>query len=726
MGGHFRLVEGYQVHCVDGLGVFFLSERRQWMTTSKLMLGLCPHLGDGGTIDGLIRAVAPAIGPAEVHFALQSLFDAGVVADGAPVPRAPPEPAAWRTARIGSHEIALLSLVGTGDTSPAELLSRALVEVGGSVGPWQGEEPARGGQRICLALVHDPLTIDRTLAGRLSARWSWAPVKLSGQQFWFGPLMSATATRWCDLREALAQNRPLETFLRRRTDHSFVPGGRQPAAPASDAPEAARAMAERLAAGATVSEVFSAGPLEWVGKGAGFRQHPAPSRRRTPRPGAQGAGVANANAIRLESDLPVKRGSGGYRVLSAEQALDRLLPLVGNLTGAIAEEYPLPAAPGCHVHAAAYLTVPREADPAPDAFQGIALGKGRDARQARISALAEAVERLSAQWHDDVPVLTATRSELGEAALGPDVLWNFSAAQYAARERINAMTADERRHVPPPLPIDQPIQWTSSWSLTDSAPRWVPREHDRANAPGRRFGRYNPNGCASGACLEEAVLQGVLELVERDAVAIWWYNRLRKPGIRPEDLPDPDIRQIVQGIKAKGWKVWLLDLTTDLGIPAVTALARAGNDGRWCVGFGAHFEAELAAERAITELAQLFRVDGRDGPPPWRIVPGIDEGHLFPGTAGALPENAPVPACRTLAELVGACVTLLANHGHEMLVTDLSRPELKLRVAKVTVPGLRHFWPRFGSGRLYDVPLRMGWQQTPTSEADLNPISLFV
>jgi len=40
----------------------------------------------------------------------------------------------------------------------------------------------------------------------------------------------------------------------------------------------------------------------------------------------------------------------------------------------------------------------------------------------------------------------------------------------------------------------------------------------------------------------------------------------------------------------------------------------------------------------------------------------------------------------------------------------------------VVVPGLRHFWPRYGPGRLYDVPVRLGWLPAPLDESELNPV----
>jgi ribosomal protein S12 methylthiotransferase accessory factor len=47
-------------------------------------------------------------------------------------------------------------------------------------------------------------------------------------------------------------------------------------------------------------------------------------------------------------------------------------------------------------------------------------------------------------------------------------------------------------------------------------------------------------------------------------------------------------------------------------------------------------------------------------------------------------------------------------------------------VARVFAPGLRHFWRRLGPGRLYDVPVTLGWLEEAHGENDLNPISMFV
>jgi ribosomal protein S12 methylthiotransferase accessory factor len=48
-----------------------------------------------------------------------------------------------------------------------------------------------------------------------------------------------------------------------------------------------------------------------------------------------------------------------------------------------------------------------------------------------------------------------------------------------------------------------------------------------------------------------------------------------------------------------------------------------------------------------------------------------------------------------------------------------------MAVVKVIVPGLRHFWPRFGPGRLYEVPARLGWLTQPLTEQQMNQVPLY-
>ena len=69
------------------------------------------------------------------------------------------------------------------------------------------------------------------------------------------------------------------------------------------------------------------------------------------------------------------------------------------------------------------------------------------------------------------------------------------------------------------------------------------------------------------------------------------------------------------------------------------------------------------------------------------------------------------------------CQQLVEEKGMEMLVLDQTRPDIGLNVVKVVVPGLRHFWKRWGAGRLYNVPVQMGWLEKPLTEEETEPNS---
>jgi ribosomal protein S12 methylthiotransferase accessory factor YcaO len=152
-------------------------------------------------------------------------------------------------------------------------------------------------------------------------------------------------------------------------------------------------------------------------------------------------------------------------------------------------------------------------------------------------------------------------------------------------------------------------------------------------------------------------------------------------------------------------------------------------------GLGANLDATLALSRAITEHNQFLphvsavshpsaSVAGR-----WYREARIEhERYLAP---------APVPPRRRqdhprydagldLQAEILRCAQLVRARGLELLVQDHTRPDTDLCVAKVTVPGLRHFWARFGPGRLYDVPVALGLREQPTPESELNPVPMFV
>jgi ribosomal protein S12 methylthiotransferase accessory factor len=69
---------------------------------------------------------------------------------------------------------------------------------------------------------------------------------------------------------------------------------------------------------------------------------------------------------------------------------------------------------------------------------------------------------------------------------------------------------------------------------------------------------------------------------------------------------------------------------------------------------------------------------------------------------------------------------IASNAGLDILILNQTRPDINMPVVKVVVPGLRHFWPRFAPGRLFEVPIRLGRLTKQTTYGQLNPIPLYL
>ncbi|HEY0804207.1 MAG TPA: TOMM precursor leader peptide-binding protein, partial [Pseudonocardiaceae bacterium] len=374
-------------------------------------------------------------------------------------------------------------------------------------------------------------------------------------------------------------------------------------------------------------------------------------------------------------------------------------------------------------------------------------GKGVTDVQARASALGEALERYSAVHHGDEPRIVASYAGLGADAVHPNAVMRFSDRQFADRDATNARLIAFQT-VPDPLDDRAALDWTPMWSLTEQRARYVPTSLLFYAYPheGPVYAHADSNGCAAGTSLEDAALQGFYELVERDSVAIWWYNRLRRRAV---DLDSLDARDApwIGTMRAEYARLhrdlWVLDLTADLGIPAVVALSRRVDKPAEDImlGFGAHHDARIAVLRAISELNQFLPAVAfatEDGTGYRSADPELTE-WLRTARVADLPYLVPdpdVPAVRVpdltrptaddLAEDLMAVADLVRANGMDLLVLDMTRPDIGLPVVKVLVPGLRHFWNRYAPGRLYDVPVALGWLPAPLAEDALNPTPMFV
>jgi ribosomal protein S12 methylthiotransferase accessory factor len=447
---------------------------------------------------------------------------------------------------------------------------------------------------------------------------------------------------------------------------------------------------------------------------------------------------------------------GGHRTLSPEATLDRFGHHVSPITGAVSrlERQGISHDGVMHAYTAGFnaalpLRTLADLDKSPRHVCG---GKGASDAQAKASGLCEALERYSGIFRGDEPCRRDRIKDLGDAGLHPNACMRFSDRQYQNRDASNAL-ALFGCFVPKPFDEEAEIDWAPVWSLTRREHRFLPTEYCYFDYPVRdkdRFCCACSNGAAAGNTLEEAILQGFLELVERDSVALWWYNRLRKPAVDLDSFDEPYLSKLRTYLRRRHRDLWVLDLTSDLQIPAFAAVSRYTDrqPEQILLGFGAHLDARIAVLRAVTELNQFLAwlTPLEQAPPPngaarpqatgaamgfgdWlKTATLANQPYLIaaPDTSPRLGSDYPQTWADDLKEDVLTCQALVERHGMEMLVLDQTRPDIGLPVAKVFVPGLRHFRPRFAPGRLYDVPLRSGWLAQPLTEEQFNPIPMFL
>ncbi len=425
--------------------------------------------------------------------------------------------------------------------------------------------------------------------------------------------------------------------------------------------------------------------------------------------------------------------SGGYRTVSSRATVERFRKHVSPLTGVVTRlgriEADLPMNTNfyaAHNFSAPALTI----DALRSGLSGGSFGKGSTAEQGEASALMEAIERYSGIFQGDEIRMTRRFVDFppGDAILPNDVLL-FSDAQYQAEP---SQDPDDSHPTPDRFDPSAKVEWSPAWSLRDQRFRYLPTSLLYFFYGGPGAFHADSNGCAAGNTLEEAIVQGFLELVERDSYAIWWYNRLQRAEVDLTQFDDSYVRDLRTQLAETGRRLWVLDITSDLGVPTYVAILHWIQNGQENIEFGsgAHFDTRIALLRALTELNQFMSIGlmgggtgekpSLDGTNPLRLA---DYPFLTPTDN---PADQPAPAA-TIDVLhntrgqVDACVDIARRAGLDFLVLNQTRPDVEVNVVRVIVPGLRHFYRRFAPGRLYDIPVKLGLLDRPRLESELTP-----
>ncbi|MGY3445746.1 MULTISPECIES: TOMM precursor leader peptide-binding protein [unclassified Bradyrhizobium] len=617
------------------------------------------------------------------------------------------------------------------DVKGAVELSKALQELGVRV--------VKTSPDLTVTLVNDYL--DRRLAERnlqhVSDGSPWLLVQPSGVFPLVGPVFNPGQTAcWTCLFDRMIRNREVKGFLDRGAARPVAvsPLAQHPVGQSAiqlAAVEIAKAIASGFRTdlrnhivsldllGSTIARHYVAARPQCPTCGSKKLQNP----RRAPQP------------VELGPGAKLIMTSGGYRAVSSRATVARFRKHVSPLTGVVTRleriEVDLPM--NTNFYAQHNFSAPAQnVDQLRAGLSGGSFGKGSTAEQGEASALMEAIERYSGIFQgDEIRARKRFTDFASGDAIPPNDILLFSDEQYRTRAVHNHNDSHPTQPAPEPFDPSQRIEWSPVWSLRDKRFRQIPTSLLYFFYQGPAAFAADSNGCAAGNTREEAITQGFLELMERDAYAIWWYNRSRRAEVDLDQFDDAYVRDLKSQLEASGRKLWVLDITSDLAIPTYVAIVHWMQNGQENIEFGSgsHFDPRIALLRSLTELNQFLSIGlmgggsgekpSLDGINPLRLE---DHPFLIPDPNPIVPPapaaNVPLDNARAQAD---ACVEIAARAGMDFLVLDQTRPDVEVPVVRVIVPGLRHFYRRFGPGRLYDVPVKLGLRDHPSLESELTP-----
>ena len=334
------------------------------------------------------------------------------------------------------------------------------------------------------------------------------------------------------------------------------------------------------------------------------------------------------------------------------------------------------------------------------------MGKGATPAQAEASAVMELAERFSFfsfyQNHE--------HTRLGTAAQFADNAISFD--QIARSVHDESGDLEVSRQIFDSLPL----RWTGAWSLTREKEVMVPLDW---------FYAINAfNGPSAGNCVEEALSQGICEIVERHVSSVISRGQISTPLIDPASSTDRLVRQMLAKYDQAGIRLTITDFTLDMGIPSVGVLAYdpdsfpAKSEIVWTAGTTPG--PEKALSRALTEVAQLagdFNSGSNyvaSGLPKFTRLEDADYVINAPGPIRLA--DLPDISNPNIRNEVEACVQALSRRDLEVLVVDTTHPQLAVPAFYTIVPGT-HFRERAAGTSVAMFAAKLTMERFGTDEA---------
>jgi ribosomal protein S12 methylthiotransferase accessory factor len=312
-------------------------------------------------------------------------------------------------------------------------------------------------------------------------------------------------------------------------------------------------------------------------------------------------------------------------------------------------------------------------------------GKGLTADLAKVSAVMESIEL----WHGEHMVPAERVGSPRE--LAGELGYRVEELALTPRSAVN---------------LDCSLEWSPARVLGTEALTWLPTEllnMDRRTGDRWKAMRFqtSTNGLASGNTLTEAVLHGLYEVIERDAVSSS-AGRTSTPVVDLESVTGPGAA-VIEQMRLVGVEVLVTVHHSPTGLPCFEAMICSDSLPVVFHGHGCHLDRDVAICRALTEAAQsraTVIAAARDDLPTrvYSQADGVIAGRRRQPDLADLADGAPMLSYEAVdtvrhpdlaADLCETVARVTAATGREPVYVDHTRADLGIPVVHVVCPTMR-------------------------------------
>jgi ribosomal protein S12 methylthiotransferase accessory factor len=311
------------------------------------------------------------------------------------------------------------------------------------------------------------------------------------------------------------------------------------------------------------------------------------------------------------------------------------------------------------------------------------MGKGGTPHQAEASAVMELAERFSffSFWKNKNNFIIEEYRNMKDKAIPFDSI--------ALSVHDDSSDLDMAKEVFSMLPL----KWTWAYNITRQEEVLIPFDW---------FYTINEfNGPSAGNCAEEAIIQGICEVIERHVSSIVSRNRLKTRAIDIDSVSDPLSLEMIGKYRDEGIRLYLTDFSLDTGIPSVGAMAYdpstfpGMSEIVWTAGTTP--DPQKALSRALTEVAQLagdFNSSSNyvaSGLPKFKTLD--DAGFIIDNDKSVKITDLPDLSDDNIKKEIENCLSALSANNMEVILVDTMHSDLKIPAFYTIIPGA-HFRER--------------------------------